>query len=352
MNNRDESLIKAVRLTLGWDCNFRCRHCIEECFSHIKQKELSQNVIDYIWHLINIKEDGDMLRIVFWGGEPLLYKDTIRKIVGIFGDKCEYSYVTNGSLIDDEWVDFCNQYPIWTALSNDGENTAKIRGVNLLENPVFCERFKRLKNKSVNGVIHAYNTDYLKFFKYVQDKVGDCLVTTECIRVTWNMPEDIYNLDSVQYEKSLREVADIAYNDIINGHFTSAVAVFYPTLRCIAREVKQDNIIHPQCERMLNSVPLDLEGNVYVCQSCDTKIGTIFDDRTTILDRYEEWLNEHTLDSCRKCDILQLCRAGCPLEISKNGHKYCCHNHHIFFGVCTELAERLKQAITPVDFEV
>ncbi len=89
-------------------------------------------------------------RLVFWGGEPLLYWNLIKEVVEKLDDSAfSYWIMSNGVLLKDEHVDFINAHEINLSISNDGPLTAKVRGVNVLDDPAFCERFNKVKHRCI-----------------------------------------------------------------------------------------------------------------------------------------------------------------------------------------------------------
>ena len=125
MKNFSEEIHKlndlgAIYLLLGAACNMSCRHCVQtpikSCFNLSPQGEnLSQEVKDFIvaWSNLPWKyAENNPRRLYFWGGEPLLYWETIKKLVLEFkkiGVKnVSYRIFSNGLLLNDEIVDFCS----------------------------------------------------------------------------------------------------------------------------------------------------------------------------------------------------------------------------------------------------
>ncbi len=104
LNRRNTSL--NITVVLNLDCNFACLYCYE---GGIKGKlymsdKTADSVIDFIKaRLTNGKK---FLNIDFYGGEPLLAVDTIKRITGTLKKQAEtigasfsFTLVTNGSLL-------------------------------------------------------------------------------------------------------------------------------------------------------------------------------------------------------------------------------------------------------------
>ena len=74
--------LSAVYLLLGPACNMTCRHCsqtpIKNTFCLQPDSVLPEKVIQFLKTWLEAK-NGSFSRIYFWGGEPLLYWETIQR---------------------------------------------------------------------------------------------------------------------------------------------------------------------------------------------------------------------------------------------------------------------------------
>lgn len=109
LNRRDRSVKFIVVLNL--DCNLACRYCFEG--TRKGKKYLSDEVAARFVEFVRTRdyEGKDEIRIVFYGGEPLLSADRIAEIseqVRSFaesrGMRYRFSLVTNGVLLNRETV--------------------------------------------------------------------------------------------------------------------------------------------------------------------------------------------------------------------------------------------------------
>lgn len=354
----NEISIKTIYIMLGGKCNFKCRHCLQECSENnscLPKGKIKDNVVKYINHLINIRPDDiPKLKIMFWGGEPLCYLEEIKDVIDKFNNKVSYALVTNGSLLTDTVIKFLNEHKVHVALSNDGKDTAKVRGINLLDDDKFVELFSKLESKSIDSVIHAYNADYQALRDYLHSRIGkDIYAFPEQLVVTWDMPTDISDVDLDAYKDSLHLLAGEAYYDIIAGKVTFAVDVFYNTLSKIAFGRRSPSRKYPNCMQTYTAVNIDVDGNVYACHNSTDKIGRVEDDRLQLVNTYDEWVNDHLLPKCLECEYFEVCRGGCPLELhDDNGKKLSCERLKIYYQCCYELADRLNNYFEEVDLEV
>jgi uncharacterized protein len=107
------------------DCNLRCDYCFEPTKNpKTMTAEIGMQTVDFL-----LRECGDKknLGILFFGGEPLLAFPTIRAIVE-YANKAatnndrqiSYSMTTNGTLLNEEILEFCGASKIGTLISIDG----------------------------------------------------------------------------------------------------------------------------------------------------------------------------------------------------------------------------------------
>ena len=92
----------SVSINMGSGCNFRCKYCFEVKNGAVEKSEsIPQNVFDRIIEVLHELAEVNELRIEFWGGEPTVYFDKIKKIISEFYDNKDVSFFmyTNGSLV-------------------------------------------------------------------------------------------------------------------------------------------------------------------------------------------------------------------------------------------------------------
>lgn len=341
--------INRIYLMLGTACNFNCRYCIQsgefQSHKHQFKQEVNSDLYNYI-KSIQKERESHKINLMYWGGEPLLYMDTIKQIVPEFPD-ARHTIVSNGSLLTQEIVDYLNEHLINYVVSNDGPLTEKTRLVNILEDEKFLKLFRQIKVRGVDSVISAYCQDYQLLSQYIVDKCGfETLQNSEFLLPSVVMPEDAYAFDYEAYRKSLRKVFDKGIQDILSGNFSHEFMSTSSDLRQI------DNIERatiPRCSQMKGCINLDLQGNIYVCHNSSVKIGTIYDDDAKLDARYQQYLEHQqiiTKKGCAGCEAYTICRGGCPIiEPEAHGQEACCHLRRVYVQELKEAHKRISEKI-------
>lgn len=117
-----------LELVLTDKCNFNCTYCFENDYrdSLIKKEDMSFEIAKLaIDNELEMSKRNKKLRIIFFGGEPLIKFTLIREICKYVEERypkydVNYSISTNGSLLTERVKDFLIEKNISTLVSIDG----------------------------------------------------------------------------------------------------------------------------------------------------------------------------------------------------------------------------------------
>ena len=124
-----KTVVKALCLHVAHDCNLRCRYCFaDEGEYHGKREimpyEVGREALDFL-----VAQSGSRknLEVDFFGGEPLMNFETVKKLVAYgrsiekeHGKNFRFTLTTNGVLLNDEFTEFANRELSNVVLSLDG----------------------------------------------------------------------------------------------------------------------------------------------------------------------------------------------------------------------------------------
>lgn len=303
---------KVYRIWTTSGCNARCYYCFELGMKAVNMSnETAIKVANMIADNIN---EGDSIRLEWFGGEPLLNKEIIKTISEIVIAKCDSLNVkfsaimiSNGSLLTEEVVEMLKKYR-----------------VERLQ--ITLDGFKEVYNSSKNYYDPKYN------FDLVINNIK--LLSANGIRTSIRL-----NYDNKHYD-SLDELLDFLYNefkddrkvsayvypiwDSLNGDngFKSEAYADDNYLKIIDKLVRY-KFIKPtdviglrrkvrQCAaRNINSIAILPDGRISKCsESFNQTIGDI-DNGITDTKLYNEWTSTELHEECRNCKYLPVCNDGC-----------------------------------------
>lgn len=183
-----ETVVKALCLHIAHDCNLSCKYCFAgEGQYHgergLMSYEVGKAALDFL-----IENSGNRvnLEVDFFGGEPLLNFDVVKRLVEYgrnrekpCNKKFRFTLTTNGVLLNEEVMEFANKEMANVVLSIDGRKEVhdKMRpfpngaGSYDVIIPKFLEFAKQRGEKSyyVRGTFTHHNLDFSKDVLHLND---------------------------------------------------------------------------------------------------------------------------------------------------------------------------------------
>lgn len=182
------TVIKALCLHVAHTCNLNCEYCFASQGKYHGERalmslETGKRALDFL-----IENSGTRrnLEVDFFGGEPLMNLEVVKELVAyareiekIHNKNFRFTLTTNGILIDDDVIDFCNKEMSNVVLSLDGRKEVhdrlrkdyQGRGSYDIIVPKFQEFVRRRGNKSyyIRGTFTHANTDFTNDIFHMAD---------------------------------------------------------------------------------------------------------------------------------------------------------------------------------------
>lgn len=317
------------------DCNNACGYCYNGNFRNVCKTPnhiISMSTIAMIFSQISPYLRSKYLTVVWHGGEPLLAgKDFYKEVFSIQQKYSEGNYKiinaiqTNGTLIDEEWVELFKRYKVGPSVSVDGpanlHNKIRIFSDGTGTYQKAMEGYNLIRDNNVNCgllmVITKYNIDHPdEIWKWIVDNKVKHMDFLPCAE-----PELIRNnkrLYSVSDDKMLafsKRLFDLWFShdnpdikirtfiDAIKGSLGGQVAICSWKMGC------------------LQHISFDSFGNAFPCARyhCypETSFGNIVsssfqsimegDKMKSIFSSIAEGQSK-----CQPCQWKSMCGSGCP----------------------------------------
>ena len=319
--------IRVLKIQMGLKCNYSCPYCNQTSrpkSSHGSRDDARKFLAQLPTWLR--AADGDGLSIEFWGGEPFVYWKTMK----LLGENLRARYpkaflnvVTNGSVLDDEKIDWLDRMGVSVALSHDGPGQKANRGYDPFDDPAnaeaICKLYRRLQPKGLinfNCVLARNNLSLSAIRRYLAGKLacatGDIRLSTEEMLLpyeTRGMELSLHGLD--EREALYRHL----YLDIVRDGAVQVLNVreklhdFFGSLA----SGRPASALGQRCAMdRSDTVAVDLKGNVLTCQNTPGdaagRIGHVSDYEGVRLDKAYHW---SVRNGCSDCLVLQMCRGSC-----------------------------------------
>lgn len=203
------------------DCNLRCKYCVySDCYQNKKAYsskymdiETALKAVDLFKNMHEkkvIKGYKDLPKINFYGGEPLLnyhlIKSVVKYVKKISFKNVQYLITTNGTVMNDEMIDFLAKYNFIVSFSLDGDkfnhdrNRVQKNGEKTHEKIIrniikFYDKLKYYNRDSIINIICCFD-DYTNmekvtsYFEKLKKRINN-------LNVIFNK---VYEVDTTYYD--------------------------------------------------------------------------------------------------------------------------------------------------------
>lgn len=311
-----------IFVILGDDCNMGCKYCIQHPIVRKQiKKDIDEDVIKWIDE--EAKISNRMIDVCFFGGEPLLYFDSIKKIVGYHKSKnIQFRMITNGKALTREMVEFFNSHNVGLNISWDGYNVKETRGYDVFDKEHGNrENIMALDNLGINAVISSktYPYDALKAMQEIDDEYYEIhhshiYVHTDFI-FGCNLPDP--SMEDIDYEKLNDQIKKILkeYDGFVRGGKADHCIIEWMSFYLEGYLWAMSHDESPYCQNARGILNVDTKGNLYFCHNTRDIIGTIKSKNERYfarVDALESRVNEQK-EMCQKCYSYKMCRMCCKL---------------------------------------
>ena len=331
------TVVKALCLHIAHDCNLACQYCFaEEGEYHGRRAlmsfEVGKKALDFL-----IANSGNRrnLEVDFFGGEPLMNWQVVKDLVAygreqekLHDKKFRFTLTTNGVLLNDEVMEFCNREMGNVVLSIDGRKEVhdKMRpfrkgaGSYDLIVPKF-QQFAESRHQDkyyVRGTFTHYNLDFSEDVLHLAD-LGFEQISMEPVV---GQPEEPYAIQEKDLPQIFDEYDRLAKEMIKREKAGKGFNFFHFMIDltggpCVAKRLSG-------CGSGTEYLAVTPWGDLYPCHQFVGEekflLGNVFDGikRTDICDEFRS-CNVYTKKKCKDCFARFYCSGGCPAN-SYNFH--------------------------------
>lgn len=329
LKEKTSGVVKALCLHVAHTCNLNCSYCFASQGKYhgeraVMSYEVGKRALDFL-----IENSGSRrnLEVDFFGGEPLMNFDVVKKLVEYarsvekeHNKNFRFTLTTNGLLIDDDVIDFANREMSNVVLSLDGRKEIhdKFR-VDYAGNGSWeriVPKFQKLvserggKNYYMRGTFTHANPDFVKDIRTMLD-LGFTELSMEPVVCAPGDPSELTAEDIETVKKQYEELAELMLQRKREGRpFT-----FYHYMI----DLKSGPCIYKRisgCGSGTEYMAVTPWGDLYPCHQFvgDEKfrLGSVFEGVTnTETQREFADCNVYAREECRNCWARLYCSGGC-----------------------------------------
>lgn len=343
-------ILNRLVIHLTNDCNMRCKYCYANGGNYFSKRSiLEKGMMDAIIDCF-FKEFEIIEGIQFFGGEPLMNYPMleygckqISKIATLRGYTVNFGIVTNGTLVNDTFINLVNKYNINVTVSYDGNpfvnDIMRIMQDGKGSSDIILRNAKELKKKTgqpttievTYNQFHVDNSvDILDVINHISSELPNTYIHLVPAGGDEKCDYSIKNLKI--FSQSITQILQRVKMKGENiPNYSLAQRIFW------ALE-NRNNDISKICDAGFGTMSVSIMGDVYPCfmftdnpQLCYGNITNqnLFYSKqyAKIKEQIEMFSNKSKNLECQKCFIKSLCNgclglnafhSGSPFELSKD----------------------------------
>lgn len=323
MNARLKTSTYMLGINPTIDCNLNCWYCYERHIPSKMSLETLENIFKHIIIQFN-RQHFERLNIAFFGGEPLLYMDIIKKtitetkkIAEKYGFKVFFGFTTNATLINQELLSILKEEYSSFQITLDGDESAhnKTRKLKLDGSGTYqtiLKSISQILNNLPKPSIRVRINVSLKNINNLNKIIDD-------ITQIPNYTKLILNVHKVWQDK-YKGIDEQKTRDFVKKCQNKNIKCIYTNLEYKCNSCYADN---------LNEAIINYDGLVYKCTARDfikenscgklNNNGEIKWDTMHILKR----LSLKIPTGCLKCNLLPSCPKHCSQYLLDSTDRKC-----------------------------
>ena len=349
-----------VIIKTTWACNMRCIYCYEQSNGYDNNKIRVSTVYNLLSKIEEYFGEGAQVKFIWHGGEPLLLgRDFYQQVVSMLGDfpglQAQNTLQTNGTLLDEEWMEFFKRNDFRIGVSLDGPEVLHdkqrifVNGRGSFQE--VWQNYQRLREYQPNAGVVAVVTsrtleladEFYEFFKRNRIPVKlSPLVPPKGGHVL----EKFGGISPKEYGDFLMY---IFHKWVSEPEFLFSIDPLFGVVRSFITGKPQSCVFSGECEHFLAIEP---NGAVTICgrwSASEMYLGNINHD--SLHEIYQAMADHFTKHrslvgrKCIDCKYFPICHGGCSyLSFSKRGRlddkDFYCEAYQALFKEVERFLER------------
>ena len=325
----DKQEVKALCLNLSHDCNLRCKYCFAgqgDFGGHreLMSEQVGKKALDFLLVSSGARRH---VEVDFFGGEPLMNKDVLKKLV-FYGQKkaaeagkeIKFTLTTNALLLDEEMNRFIREHNLAVVLSADGRpQVHDLMRITPAGSGSYTQVLSRIKSFTslantweyvIRGTFTHYNCDFSEDVQFLAEQ-GFSRISVEPVVAT---PEHDYAFQEQDVAVLLAEYDKLTRYLLAKRKQGQAVDFFHFNIDidggpCLSKRLTG-------CSAGLEYLAVAPDGSLYPCHQFvgqdDFKVGNVLAgfSGAQVTAQFRA-AHIYTKSTCRECWAKFHCSGGC-----------------------------------------
>ncbi|MBI4968164.1 MAG: radical SAM protein [Rhodospirillales bacterium] len=321
---------RRIKIQLGLACNLACAYC-SQSGQESDGGGGTLEVESFLDRLPSWFDGGDNgkglgVRFEFWGGEPFVHWKKLRRLApairSLYPD-AQFGIVTNGSLLDEEKIDFLDRLGFGVGISHDGPGQA-VRGLDPFADPrkavPLLALYRRLAPQgriSFNCVLHRNNHVLPEIRAWFVERTGDPdvpVVTEELVLPATPGGLALSPANEAEHRELRRHLFEgmTHWEGLCWSTVNGKISGFFRSLA----ERRSSGSLGQKCRMdRPDHLAVDLSGNLLTCQNVSAsleggrhRLGSVERICEARLTAATHW---SLREECPRCPVVQLCAGSC-----------------------------------------
>lgn len=314
--------IKLLVLRVTQCCNLNCDYCYA---SEGPKVHMTQEVA--ISAIERFSKPGDVLKIQFTGGEPLLNMSLIQAVYQ-YGIETNREFIlsiqTNGTLLSKEICQKLKQMRVSIGVSLDGIGKANRLRVYPDGKSSFEDVFEGLQNLRAVGikcnlttVVTCENVNSLDQILQLSAYLGHVYgVSLDFFRPLGRGKHKLLKATQLDLEAGIDKLID-QYDELKRLNKRIAIKALEKMENVILGDIKRSVYCYAQTDQ---SLCMDPEGNLSPCSSLSDSAHWIGNINSGLSLHHRDVHLNQLSEICSQCEIFQYCMGGCPASDDKTAN--------------------------------
>lgn len=292
--------MKTLSAVMSEKCNLNCSYCGVDKLSN---KRIESELLLEQFNKLRQQYPEEIIRIDFFGGEPLINFDIIQYTIEHTKDdpQIQYFMPTNGLLLDEEKLDYLQKHNVQISISFDGlwQDTNRLQHNNkgTLDRYLNkAELFRKIKNFHIHTMVTVGNYNLLENHQFILKNMGA-------------NPDLTLVRDDIWDEESTRKINE-GITELFNWYKANVDTEEMPNF---IREYMKHVVLYKSKKTEIKNCGAGID--LITFSDNKTLPCYRFRDQPDIIAKMPEF---REMTKCMTCEVKNYCRKGCLYSQIKN----------------------------------